>query len=643
MNATYTVKQVAEILGYSTNSIYTFLKEKRIKGVRVGRGRFRIPQAEVDRLLNIKRSGKADALGDASIAAQGTRPIEGPLSTPNILSSDDPIVIHEPHSTFHIMVPSLFDWFVSIISIVYGCSLFLYSRVYAQYAIEPFIPWLVPLRVSLIVGALGLLYASMRGRKESLWHKVFLSILGISFVVSTSIFFKAGEYDGIVIYGGLAIVIFAHVLINLRSILSFTIYVATISVGLPLSFVASPRWAQLKEGWPSILTNPVLGGVGMALAVLVYIIVLIWAFRKHRMIFWCFLTVNAVIFILVALTSAGQLLWGRTFIFLIIALTMLFVPFWESLQFTQRRDRMEIFVLFGLILGLFLTAIFVVGSVQNIVLDYTSKQMESKVGYGRLLVETTIENAQTTVEHLAQNPSLLDALAKSDVPAMTGIMRGFFEGGTQIRRFVIVSTVGEPLAVYPYDMNIEGQNFAERDYLKEVLQNKKMYITDVFIGVTHVPTILFVAPIFSADGNIAGVVLGALDLDKLGDRLQRIANAGSMEYFVIADRAGNRIVHPNLQLVNTPLEVNSGIRKGMLGYRGSGLFHEDDGQQILQAYDSISVTSWGIGVSVPVISLLESTKSGIIVIISVALLSTVLVVGYIIYRRPRVVIPIDSS
>ena len=81
----------------------------------------------------------------------------------------------------------------------------------------------------------------------------------------------------------------------------------------------------------------------------------------------------------------------------------------------------------------------------------------------------------------------------------------------------------------------------------------------------------------------------------------------------------------------------------MLGYRGSGLFHEDDGQQILQAYDSISVTSWGIGVSVPVISLLESTKSGIIVIISVALLSTVLVVGYIIYRRPRVVIPIDSS
>src|SRR3990172_6082229 len=57
MPATYTVKQVAQILGYSTNSIYTFLKEKRIKGVRVGRGRFRIPQFELDRLLLTTKSG----------------------------------------------------------------------------------------------------------------------------------------------------------------------------------------------------------------------------------------------------------------------------------------------------------------------------------------------------------------------------------------------------------------------------------------------------------------------------------------------------------------------------------------------------------------------------------------------------------
>ena len=56
MNKTYTVKQVADILGYSTNSIYTFLKEGRIVGVRVGKGRYRISQEELGKLLHLKKS-----------------------------------------------------------------------------------------------------------------------------------------------------------------------------------------------------------------------------------------------------------------------------------------------------------------------------------------------------------------------------------------------------------------------------------------------------------------------------------------------------------------------------------------------------------------------------------------------------------
>ena len=55
MPATYTVKQVSKLLGYSTNSIYTFLKEKRLKGVRIGKGRFRIPQSELDKFLQVEK------------------------------------------------------------------------------------------------------------------------------------------------------------------------------------------------------------------------------------------------------------------------------------------------------------------------------------------------------------------------------------------------------------------------------------------------------------------------------------------------------------------------------------------------------------------------------------------------------------
>ncbi len=55
MGKTYTVKQVAQMLGYSTNSIYAFLKEGRIKGVRVGKGRFRVSEEELARVMHLSK------------------------------------------------------------------------------------------------------------------------------------------------------------------------------------------------------------------------------------------------------------------------------------------------------------------------------------------------------------------------------------------------------------------------------------------------------------------------------------------------------------------------------------------------------------------------------------------------------------
>src|SRR3990167_304165 len=52
MPKTYTVKQVAKILGFSTNTVYKYLDEGKIKATRLGsEGRFRIPEEELIRLV----------------------------------------------------------------------------------------------------------------------------------------------------------------------------------------------------------------------------------------------------------------------------------------------------------------------------------------------------------------------------------------------------------------------------------------------------------------------------------------------------------------------------------------------------------------------------------------------------------------
>lgn len=54
-NRIYTVKEVARLLGFSTNTIYKYLDEGKIKSTRLGKeGRFRIPQKEVAKLLGLR-------------------------------------------------------------------------------------------------------------------------------------------------------------------------------------------------------------------------------------------------------------------------------------------------------------------------------------------------------------------------------------------------------------------------------------------------------------------------------------------------------------------------------------------------------------------------------------------------------------
>lgn len=50
----YTVKQTSQILGFSTNSVYKFLKEGRLKGARGSRkqGRFRITRSSIESFLS---------------------------------------------------------------------------------------------------------------------------------------------------------------------------------------------------------------------------------------------------------------------------------------------------------------------------------------------------------------------------------------------------------------------------------------------------------------------------------------------------------------------------------------------------------------------------------------------------------------
>lgn len=61
MSRSYTVKEASLILGFSTNSIYTFLGNGRLKGNRGNsqKGRFRIPHSSLEKFIGTPLSAEA--------------------------------------------------------------------------------------------------------------------------------------------------------------------------------------------------------------------------------------------------------------------------------------------------------------------------------------------------------------------------------------------------------------------------------------------------------------------------------------------------------------------------------------------------------------------------------------------------------
>src|SRR3990172_2537397 len=112
---TYTVKEVSDLLGFSTNTVYKYLDEGKIKATRLGKeGRFRISADEINRLVPESRETVSPQAVDI--------PASGLLGLPRIMNA-----------------PSLFDWFTSVLAVTLGASEFLFPVYSLDIAFQPYI------------------------------------------------------------------------------------------------------------------------------------------------------------------------------------------------------------------------------------------------------------------------------------------------------------------------------------------------------------------------------------------------------------------------------------------------------------------------------------------------------------------------
>jgi excisionase family DNA binding protein len=601
MAATYTVKQVAEILGYSTNSIYSFLKEKRIKGVRVGTGRFRIPQNELNRLLLISKGQSAGKQPGTIVPMTGT-----------LIAPDSGVIApHEAAPPFflsivgrtHLVSSNIFDWFIGIGATVSGIALFLFNQSFDVVNIQSVAPIVSVARILFVGGGTGILLTNFVYDAHRRWHRVFHGVLVVAGIIMTILMATTRDIDAVGIYGTLTVVIALTTFVRLGKIIPFVLYMTLLAVVAPVVAFVAPADFHVAALTAALQTTPVVTQIGLSVVCFGFILLLWLGMYRNKALFFVCSYAAAGAYFFLGYSFAQNQFWSRAFYFMIIGLTCMYLPSWKDLSMTGNKKAHTLAIgMLGVLTAVILIGIMVIYVNQLNVVAIVNREDAQKVDFARTMMETDIQSVTSAVTMASINPALIAAVQENNAATLTDLSRIIFESVGSIRRIVILDKDGTGLFLYPL-ATFDRTDLSFRDYFIRARDTGKLYVSDIFEASgdqSHQKVVTISAPLYTPDKQFAGVLAASLDLTAISARLQKIAVVDRGEYIVVLDSHGKRIMHPTPSLIGTDTEPDDPTLLGLKGKTGVAQGATHDGIYSLVAYTGIdSSLHWAIALKAP--------------------------------------------
>lgn len=597
MPDTYTVKEVADILGFSTNSIYSFLKEKRIKGIRIGRGRFRISESELRRVLHLSK--KQQISSDVS----GSRAEPMPQDT----TQEEVFVVHAKD----VRCPNMFDWFAGLAAIISGVGLFLFNSSYMRPALSGFSNAVFAVRYILIATGCGVLASAILVSAKG-WHRVFHGVLAMLGIVNAVMLYKGSDIDGAILYGAMAIVLVLGLVRHMQGVTALGVYLSVLATAFPLwifVFLQSPTVATAAH---TLGISPQWFGVAVSIASVAYLSLFWVGFTGKRMVFIFAAALSAVLCLGGAVWYGEMQYWSRAFFLIILGFFAGLAPFWQWLcDTTPKRQRLLLHGLLGATGTVLLGAILIVYLLQKNTWEQSKAEYLNRVAAAHNLLTSTIDSAQSSAILTAANKDVVDAVIKKDASGLVAASKLLYESNSTIRRVVFLSAIGEGVGLYPYG-TFDQESYASREYFMIARDTKSAYVSDVFqSAVDHAgrQVMVIAVPMFTQKGTFAGVMAVSVDLERLGLRLRQLTVESRGEYFIIVDRDKIILSHPDSTRIGKALPKEDILYTAAEGTRGVAGGVLPNGLLGLVAYESVDRLGWIITLRSPVTQIYALTSN----------------------------------
>ena len=171
---------------------------------------------------------------------------------------------------------------------------------------------------------------------------------------------------------------------------------------------------------------------------------------------------------------------------------------------------------------------------------------------------------------------------------------------------LVLDAQGVIVADMPEVAGRAGINVAEREYFQTVLRTRQPMITEPMLGKSSgMPIVQMVAPVLTADGQVAGVVIGVLRLykDNLLGRLRSEKIGKSGYYFILTRGAEPRyVLHPDTSRLLQPRKPNANLTTTQLlkdDGEGSMVSTNSRGVTAVNSFKRLKSVNWLLAASLP--------------------------------------------
>lgn len=626
----YTVKQVAEALGFSTNTVYKYLDEGRIQATRLGtEGRFRISEKEFLRLLDMKGSLQT---GSSQIPETNSNIPETPLVKvqDNIEERAEAAEGESYEETAGFMSrisgPRLFDWFIATLSVFLGLSYFLFPGYVQKVNFEQYSSLHLTVKILLIIFGMFLMVTDIFIHRKKFLRGFVLITLAILFMLLSIPTMLTGNYLNAFGSFALGAFLILSLFIKANDFIKFFflfLLMAGVSGGLfAYDFSYFPNLPV--SSW--ILENRFIFILLWFLGFSLVFLGGIYGYFRNKTVLILSFGLGAVGAFVYASFAVFNAQWEQGIYAIIFGSFAFVFPFWkrfESLTKYSKKESLESFAWFFAVLvaGLFLVIL-----VQNSLLGFSYRENEKGLQNATSIIQSFLKQSQEDVSRFGMDKELISLMQDSgkNFAAIDLKIREDYANSTTIRRILVLDKNGKGLTMYPYELNFRGTDFSDRNYFYLAKLQRKLIVSDAIkprVGTAPVAVILGF-PLYDENGEFLGVIAGSVDFGKLSQKISQI-QFGTNGQFVIADSNKTIIIHPDPRFILTPIQPGGALDKAIKGESGNTQSYDEDGSLSIKSYAPLRPYGWGIKAQQPLEDLAKNNSRLSFVIFLVTIISGV--------------------